>query len=690
MDTVRRISLVLKALRELGPRQLGLYTLYQLGLRTGYLRWRTPVGGKSGGKGVDPAVEAPDRQYNVYHILTPPCVEELKRVLGEHINEIMVEADEIVAGKVRFFGGPAVELQLAPAQPLCHWTDYERGKTPLSNSRTPDSQHTDIKFTWEPARFGWVYTLGRAYLLSGEDRYPETFWRYFETFLEANPTNQGPNWISGQEVALRILAFVFAAQVFCGSPSSPPEHILRLGRAIAAHANRIPPTLIYARAQNNNHLLIEAVGLITAAAALPDHPRARGWRDLGWRWFIWALKNQIAEDGTYVQHSTNYQRLLLQAALWVNWMSADSHRVSNAKTESDDWRRKLRNATLWLLALTDPPTGCVPNLGPNDGAYILPLTVLSFHDHRPVLQAASSAFLGKSAFDPGVWDEMAIWFGHSGLLNKQVSLVTDHPSPVTTPSVLQNASSSSWAYLRVARFTDRPGHADQLHLDLWWRGLNIARDAGTYLYNASPPWDNALTHTAVHNTITVDGREQMTRAGRFLYLDWAQGQLLGRERSPDGLWERIVAQHDGYRRLGVLHQRAVTAHNDGRWLVEDQLLPVTRHQAPVDLRLHWLLPDWSWELEKVGDKGLELRIHSPYGWVSLNVQVYLANLRRASAKSHQYQIVRAGKLLCGDGLFSPIQGWVSPTYGCKIPALSFAVKVAGDLPIKFLSEWRFP
>ena len=33
---------------------------------------------------------------------------------------------------------------------------------------------------------------------------------------------------------------------------------------------------------------------------------------------------------------------------------------------------------------------------------------------------------------------------------------------------------------------------DQLHLDLWWRGLNIAQDAGTYLYNADPPWDNPL------------------------------------------------------------------------------------------------------------------------------------------------------------------------------------------------------
>jgi hypothetical protein len=35
---VAKISLALKALRELGPRQLGLYALYQAGLWTGYFR----------------------------------------------------------------------------------------------------------------------------------------------------------------------------------------------------------------------------------------------------------------------------------------------------------------------------------------------------------------------------------------------------------------------------------------------------------------------------------------------------------------------------------------------------------------------------------------------------------------------------------------------------------------------------
>ena len=65
-------------------------------------------------------------------------------------------------------------------------------------------------------------------------------------------------------------------------------------------------------------------------------------------------------------------------------------------------------------------------------------------------------------------------------------------------------------------------------------------DAGTYLYNAAPPWDNSLAFTAVHNTLTVNQRNQMTPAGRFLFVDRAQAEVV--EAADD----RLTARHDGY------------------------------------------------------------------------------------------------------------------------------------------------
>lgn len=650
-----KISLALKALHELGPQKLGLFALYRMGLKSGYFRWRTPSSrpatADSGSFDV-----AQDRQPSTVPrpLLDLPDPVAILEIIGpEGLSKLKAEADEIVDGRVRLFGGQPVPLNLIPPGELSHWTE--------------STHQGDIKFIWEPARFGWAFTLGRAYHLTRDERYPEAFWCYFEIFQQANPVNLGPNWESAQEVALRLIAFTFAAQILAGSAHSTAPRTSHLARSIADHATRIPPTLIYAQAQNNNHLLSEAAGLITASLSLPDHPQAKHWSKLGWKWFTRGLQTQIDATGAYMQQSTNYHRLMLQLALWV-------YSVLSAKFEVPGTPHPaLANATHWLLNLCDPETGCVPNLGPNDGAYILPLTVQPFADYRPVLQAATRAFLVEDTFKPGPWDEMSLWLCSSDKCQE-----SSVPEKNLVPSTLH--ARHSWAYLRTVKFRGRPGHADQLHLDLWWRGLNIAQDAGTYLYNADPPWDNALTHTAVHNTVMVDNCQQMTPAGRFLYLDRAQAEVLKQEQAADGSWKRIIASHDGYQRFGIMHIRTVTVHKDDRWVIEDRIQPLVDdvQRATHFARLHWLLPDWAFELRNA-ESGV--RIKSPLGWIELAVN--------SQPSAVNIQLVRAGELLHGTGEISPTWGWVSRTYGVKSPALSFSVTATGELPIMLTSEWSF-
>jgi hypothetical protein len=239
--------------------------------------------------------------------------------------------------------------------------------------------------------------------------------------------------------------------------------------------------------------------------------------------------------------------------------------------------------------------------------------------------------------------------------------------------------------------------------------LNVAQDAGAYLYNAGPPWDNALARSAVHNTLTLDGQDQMQRAGRFLWLHWAQARALSREQAPDGGWERLEAEHDGYRRQGALHRRRVTVYQDDRWVIEDRLLPAGGSKAvksprsarpggepggpqgPARLaRLHWLLPDGDWELASEAGP-VELRFGSPWGWISLQVSLSKneSDTQRVE-KAILVQLARAGELLAGSGPVSPTAGWVSPTYGVRLPALSLAVEILGRLPLTLVSEWRFP
>ena len=668
-----RLALAGKALRQLGPGQVAQFAWYQALLRSGYLRWATH--GPDLKTGVRPG-RSPS--FVLRPLLALPDREVLRQILGEGgVTSLLAEADEILSGKVRLFGSEAVSLVLSVPEPLSHWTEYE----------LKDNQGAlgDIKLVWEPGRFGWAYTLARAYTLTGDERYAQNFWEYTQAFLESNPPYLGPHWVSAQEVAFRLIALTFCAPVFAASPHSTVERLALLSRAVGFHAERIPPSLAYARAQNNNHLLGEAAGLYTAGLALPEHPQATRWRELGWRWLHWGLQRQIDEDGAYVQHSSNYHRLMLQIALWVAAIARGENRPFPERT-----CQRLGMATRWLLALVDPLSGRVPNLGPNDGAYLQPLAICPFHDYRPVLQAAASAFLDERPFSPGPWDELPLWLGHP----ERWAIGNRAPNSLTpnffTPHVLRMAHHNSWAYLRAARFHSRPGHADQLHLDLWWRGVNLAQDAGSYSYNDLPPWDNSLARTSAHNTLAVNGQDQMTRAGRFLWLDWAQAEVIAHDKADDGAWERLVARHDGYRSLGLLHQRSVTAFHDGRWLVEDSLLKVGKlkvkspDRSSPTFNLYWLLPDWEWEILENGETSVKIRLRSPWDWVVVEIQA------TDGAKLAGVQLVRAGEVMYGLGDAPPFLGWVSPTYAHRLPALSFNVAVAGTPPFSLTTIWHLP
>src|SRR5262249_2057655 len=109
---------------------------------------------------------------------------------------------------------------------------------------------------------------------------------------------------------------------------------------------------------------------------------------------------------------------------------------------------------------------------------------------------------------------------------------------------------------RCARLRHRPAQPDMLHVDGWWRGHHIAIDPGTFSYGDQNPVDQALVRTAAHNTVAVDGRDQMERFGKFLWFPWVRGHVLRlpEANSPFPIWE---GEHDGYARAGVHYRRAI-------------------------------------------------------------------------------------------------------------------------------------
>ncbi|HNS38110.1 MAG TPA: hypothetical protein PKM01_10025, partial [Anaerolineaceae bacterium] len=154
---LHRIWQNLRLARELGLEQTLAYGQYQLGLKLGLTR-----------RALSAALNRPPANASVQPCWVLPSPAHLS-VVAENTEAIKSAADAIVTGQIDLFDFEQTSLNLTPPAPLLPALTY--------GSRVAGQ---DIKFIWEPARFGWVFTLARAALLTDHPAYAEAFWQYFE------------------------------------------------------------------------------------------------------------------------------------------------------------------------------------------------------------------------------------------------------------------------------------------------------------------------------------------------------------------------------------------------------------------------------------------------------------------------------------------------------------------------------
>lgn len=571
-------------------------------------------------------------------------------------------SEAILKGEFPFFG--YTELLGFPPEWTTNPITSETG--PKKHwSKLSEFAFGDVKFLWEPSRFGWAFPLARAYRKSEDERYAEAFWTLLESWMRENPPFCGINWKCGQEASVRVIALSFAFSMFRDATSSSPTRIQRLIMLLASLGQRIESYIEYGISQKNNHGISEAVGLWSIGHLFPELRAAARWRLQGKRTIEFEVRRQVYADGSYIQHSINYHRVFLHLLAWSLRIGQCCH------DEFDlDIYDALRQSATFLHKLTDPFTGWAANHGSNDGALVLPLSDCDFPDMRPVLQSCFYLLDKTSAFARGPWDEEMMWLSGADSLSAKIR-------PTQPASELNAAdggyytlhSATSWALLRAATFKDRPSHADQLHLDLWWRGQNVLLDPGTYSYHAPVPWEHGFASTRYHNTITVDGADQMTRVSRFLWADWANAFASRQPYTHPGI-NYLEAEHHGFRRLGVTHRRAILVPADDVWIVVDDIIGSGAHKA----KLHWLLPDVKFEVTSSAILDLKLALG----------QVRLITISSAPIAC---DLIRGGQRVAGDMTVAPdpALGWFSRFYGRKEAALSFSVECLSQIPIRFVT-----
>jgi hypothetical protein len=398
--------------------------------------------------------------------------------------------------------------------------------------------------------------------------------------------------------------------------------------------------------------------------------RGRRWLSIGRAIVEQEIFNQTSADGVDFEQSTAYHRLVLEAFL----TSYELLKRGGETPPAANWSR-LERMCEFVHAYTKPD-GRAPLIGDADDGRIQILGPEAIGDHRYLLSTAAIVF-GRADFKATAgrcWEE-TFW-----LLGPDASARFDALAADADPPRSVGFADSGFYVLcgRDAHLIvdcgevgmggrGGHGHNDILSFELFMLGHNLITDCGAYLYTASRQWRNAFRSTAFHNTVQVDGEELNRFVGpdalwQLRYDAVPTGATLTRGRCTDA----FRGGHRGYERLAspVSHARTLVLDTCApRVLVRDRLDGAGEHA--LVWRFH-LDPRVIAHIEVAGDLGdpgdpgdnaVRLACDGRDVWL----------LPDAAAARFTLSLQ---------------PGWVSPSYGVKVPTTVVVWETRARLPVE--------
>lgn len=433
----------------------------------------------------------------------------------------------------------------------------------------------DIKFVWEKARFSFLYDIIR-YDYHFEEDCAALVFDEIDSFIQKNPINLGPNYKCSQEISLRVLNWTFALYYYKNSDALTEERFSRIMEFIYWQLHHVYHNIHFSRiAVRNNHAITETLMLFLGGLLFPFLPNTKKWSAKGKKWFEEEIAYQIYKDGTFLQFSMNYHRVAVQLLTWGIRLS-EIHSTPFKQIVSERAQKSLE----YLRSCQDTISGKLPNYGANDGALFFKLTNDDYRVYTSQLNDLS-AVLNKTV---SVKSESQNWYGLTDLSVQTPAIDTLNSFEDGGYYVINEEGVKT--FIKCGKYKDRPSQSDNLHLDIWVDGINYLWDTGSYKYNTEKKYSEFFGGVEGHNTLSVDGKNQMQNGMRFIWYYWvkkATGLLKSSEN--DFNFEGAII---GFPEAGknIEHKRVVAKRkNQNFWQVQD-----TVHGADhKDLSLYWHL-----------------------------------------------------------------------------------------------------
>ena len=330
----------------------------------------------------------------------------------------------------------------------------------------------DIKLPWELSRFQPAPILGYAFTQTNDTRYADAAKQQITSWLEHNPYLLGVNWMNPMEVGIRAANWITAWQQLKPFFIKDEAFCQRFICSLWDHLQFIEHNWEWYDGRTSNHYLSNLVGYAYLCSFFDEKKR--------WQYclseLIHELNWQVFDEGTSYEGSTRYHQLVTELFL---------HGFLVARQMGESINQKIVDKLDRMITFGER---CTPE-----------------GQHQPIAIGDDDS---GSLFYKGLYD--------SRLLLKKI----DKPSRISVSSGtftypkfgVSIIKSDRWhVTLRHHAYHPRQPsghfHEDPASITLFYNGIPIIVDPGSYLYTASPYWRNAFRSMESHSTFYPHGRK---------------------------------------------------------------------------------------------------------------------------------------------------------------------------------------
>ena len=479
----------------------------------------------------------------------------------------------------------------------------------------------DNELRWQLHRHKWWIPMGKAYQLSGDEKYAEEWTRQYIDWIRKNPnftmtakeketaTDQQLDDLQNTryawrplEVSTRIQDQTNMFMLFLESPHFTPEFLTEFLVNYHRHADYI----LNNYSEGGNHLLFEAQRMIYAGTFFKELKDAKTWRDSGIDVLNKQIKIQVYEDGGQFELCPNYH--LASIGIFLKALAvADMNGFRSAFPQS--YTDTIEKMIEFYANI------CYPD-------YSNPC----FSDAK--LRAKSEMIKNYKQWSKIFPDNAFIKYLATQGKEGQLPEYKSKGYLKTGFFVFRNSWANDAVQMVVKAGPPAFWHnqPDNGTFELWYNGSKLFADSGSYVYQGSKEVNelrNWFRATNSHNTLTLRGEDLEKTDSKTLL--W----------QPEGDVQILVTENQSYKNLK--HRRSIFFVDGSYFVIVDEA--IGKAQGPVSL--YYQMPkgkvensreDMHFATQFDKESNMKLQVFSPDGLSMKKEEGWLSEAYRQRVK----------------------------------------------------------